>query len=164
MSYSKTVNSNINLITSNSSGRPEVSVPPDVPFVCTSTHLDDTFWNNGGDAFFNGVWNGTLQRWEIDEQTNTGAQRILTNDPVPAWAIGFRPSKLYITAYASANDEVGFDVSNCTATLVGGGLVELGTTSSLFEFDLSNYTGDIDELGFGQVSATTVYIDCIEFA
>ena len=111
MSYSKTVNSNINLITSNSSGRSEVFVPPVVPFVCTSTHLDDTFWNNAGDAFFNGVWNGTLQRWEIDEQTNTGAQRILTNDPVPAWAVGFRPSKLYITAYASAKaDEDCFSI------------------------------------------------------
>ena len=47
---------------------------------------------------------------------------------------------------------------------MGGGLVELGTTSSLFEFDVSNYTGDIDELGFSQVSAATVYIDCIQFA
>lgn len=137
------------------------TTPPNIG--CVSTQLDDSYWNNGGDPFFNGIWNSPQIRWEIQEQTNSGAQRILTNNPVPSWALGFRPNKLYITAYASSNDEVTFNVSNCTAQKVPGGLVDLETFPKLFEFDLSDYTGDIDEMGFGDVSATTVYIDCIEF-
>lgn len=159
MTFSKTVTSNINLITSNSAGRPQVVVPP--VFVCNSPYFDNTIWEpedlgDGPEA----VWNG--------ESWDSGFLGYVLLQEIGSWNVNFKPLTLTFAASCDTDGvtaEVSLQAEGGGSFFIGQQFVTLNSTTETFEIPIEQYPSNDDIFNFylfTQTPVTGMNVACID--